>query len=63
MSPIGLVSYLDVGLRGAVDIVDIRQINIANVKVVVSQTHGQLNVSRMEDSILYPLLLSCLRNK
>lgn len=63
MSPIGLVAYHDVGLCGAVDIVDIRQINIANVEVVVSQTHGQLNVGRMEDSILYPFLLSCLRNK
>ena len=63
LSPVVHIPYQDVRLCRAVDIVQVGQIDIANVEVVVSQANSQLNVGRMEDGVLYPFLLSCLRDK
>lgn len=63
LSPVVHIPYQDVRLSRAVDIVQVGQIDIANVEVVVSQANSQFNVRRMEDGVLYPLLLSCLRDK
>ena len=63
LSPVVLIPYQDMRLSRAVDIVQIRQIDIANVEVVVCQANSQFNVGRMKDSVLYPFLLPCLRDK